>query len=69
MNQTDSKTFRLFNSQPSFSKGWGRIFDFSGALDKDSYNTSRTSKQADREAIRSDWEAVGEDLKITLKEY
>jgi hypothetical protein len=63
----NSPTFRLFGSTPSFIKGVGRVFDFSQSLD--SYNTSSTPEQADFDAIKSDWQAVGGDIKDSIEQY
>ena len=53
-------TFSLFN-QPSFVEGLARILDFGDTLSE--YNLSLTPQQADFHAIRSDWLAVGDDLR------
>ena len=66
-NYQDSPTFRLFNSLPSFTKGAGRIFDFSQTIDQ--YNASDTSEEADLKAIKSDWEAVGKDMRVAINSY
>jgi hypothetical protein len=66
-NYQDSPTFRLFTSLPSFTKGAGRILDFSQTIDK--YNASDTSEEADFKAIRSDWEAVGGDIRVAINSY
>lgn len=46
----------------SFIRGFGKLFDFGGTLVKydDIY---LFSKQADANAIRSDWEQIGADIK------
>lgn len=66
-NYQDSPTFRLFTSLPSFAKGAGRIFDFSQTIDQ--YNASDTSEEADLKAIKSDWEAIGKDMRVAIKSY
>ncbi|QQR78311.1 MAG: hypothetical protein IPJ68_04485 [Candidatus Moraniibacteriota bacterium] len=63
----NSPTFRLFGSNPSFMKGVARVFDFSQSLDK--YNTSPTTEEADFNAIKSDWEAVGKDIRVAIEKY
>ena len=50
----------LLFGRPSFSEGIGRVLDFGGTLDE--YNRSVSTEQADRVAIRADWEAVGNDI-------
>ena len=67
MNQyQDSPTFRLFSSTPSFMKGFGRIFDFSGSLNRYHNRMRSTSEKADSDALKSDWEAVGRDIRVVL---
>lgn len=63
----NSKTFILFDSMPSFSKGLARSIDVGNTIDK--YKTSESGDIADCKAIRSDWEAVGEDLEVSMKKY
>ena len=46
--------------RPSFWEGVARIFDFGDVLSQ--YNPGRTPAERDYLALRSDWEAVGEDL-------
>ncbi len=48
--------------------GAGRIFDFAGSYDVAVYNKFlRTDSDIlDHEAVRSDWDKVGEDLKEAL---
>jgi len=65
MNE-NSKTFKLIKSLPSFEKGMNRILDFYGDLDKDIYNTSPTQEEADYIALKSDWEATGDDIRKAL---
>lgn len=66
MSEFRSKTLELINSLPSFGKGMGRVFDFYGDLDKDAYNKSETALEADRKALKSDWQAIGEDIYESL---
>lgn len=47
-------------AKPSFLEGVARIFDFGGTLN--GYNDSPTGEEADAAAIRSDWEAIGQDM-------
>ena len=58
-----ARKYRRFNyARPSFIEGMARIFDFAGALDyhprPNPENNCDWAKDA--EAIRSDWEAVGQ---------
>jgi hypothetical protein len=61
-----SHTFRLIKKHPTFIGGFA-LFDFRGADSK--FVMSKTEKQADFEAIKSDWFAVGVDLKSAIKEH
>lgn len=48
-------------ARPSFWEGVGRIVDFGGTLSE--YNRSRNGVEADINALRMDWYAVGQDLR------
>lgn len=48
-------------STSSFLLGLGSIFNIAGNYYE--FNTSSNGKEADAKAIRSDWEAVGNDMK------
>jgi len=63
----NSKTFILFKSMPSFSKGLSRSVDMGNTIDE--YKTSESGDVADYIAIKSDWEAVGEDIRTSIKKY
>lgn len=52
-------------SRPSFLEGMARTLDIGSNLN--SYNTSRTEKDADAKAICSDWCMVGQDMAKALK--
>lgn len=49
-----------------FLEGMGHAIDLGGTLRRDPY---RTSIQSDAEALRNDWEMVGKDMHIAMKEY
>lgn len=59
-------TTRLF-SRPSFLEGMGRMFDSAGLLND--YQYDQTEKKADFNALRSDWFAVGDDIRVAIKIY
>lgn len=61
------KTFLLFDSMPSFSKGLARAIDVGNTIDD--YRTSKSDDEANCKAIRSDWEAVGKDIKKSIDNY
>ena len=52
---------------PSFLSGVSRILDFTGSLDPPLYGGP--PEQADAEALRQDWEAVGDDLERALAAF
>jgi len=52
-------------ARPSFIEGVARIIDFGGTLNI--YNDSMTEALADRNALASDWQAVGDALQESLK--
>ncbi len=52
-------TFFLF-AVPNFVGGVARAIDLGNTLTV--YNNSLTEEEADENAIRSDWKAVGDDL-------
>lgn len=54
-------------ARPSFLEGVARIFDFGGALNE--YNVSSTGHEADTAAIRSDWEAIGQDMRAAIEAF
>ena len=59
-------TFYLF-AKPSFIEGYGRLFDVGGSLN--SYNESTTAEEADLTALRTDWKAIGLDIKKATEKY
>jgi len=59
-------TTQLF-AKPNFLKGTARIVDLGRTINV--YNSSESGAEADRIAIESDWNAVGEDLNKTFKIY
>ncbi len=60
------KSIHLF-SRPSFLRGFARLIDLGGTLNK--YNYSESPEAADYYAVWSDWLAVGDDLKQGFNEY
>jgi hypothetical protein len=47
-------------AKPSFASGLARLLDLFGVFD--SYNISRSTREADALALHSDWYLVGRDL-------
>ena len=60
-----SPTFRNF-AMPSFLTGLARVLDLGATLSACSYVEWESPEEADWEAIRSDWEAEGDDLRVAL---
>ena len=52
---------------PSMLGGISKMLDF-GAT-SNIYNGSNTAAEADYRAIKSDWTAVGDDIRMALDEY
>jgi hypothetical protein len=50
-----------------FLEGMGRVLDIGGTMVV--YNESPTPEEADILALYSDWQAVGDDLKASMKLY
>ena len=44
-----------------------RLLDFAGTLNE--YNSSLSGEQADRIAIASDWRAIGDDLRLVIRNH
>ena len=65
-NIKNSPTFRLF-VRPSFIDGWARIIDLGATLDM--YNKNKTEQEADILALKSDWKAVGNDIKSAIDKF
>ena len=62
-----TQTFRLARSMPSFSRGLARSVDVGNTITE--YNFSKTGEKADFDALKSDWEAVGDDLRHSIQKY
>lgn len=60
-----NRTTFLF-SESSFIEGVGRIVDFGLNLNK--YNFSESGEEADYRALKSDWYAVGDDIRKVLND-
>ena len=54
-------------ARPSFTEGVARVFDIGGTLNE--YNTSSTGSEADAIAIRSDWDAIGQDILTAIRMF
>lgn len=65
MNNIDKRTDFLFKRRGFFT-GFSSVLSIAG--DKNKFNTSKSGKEADKKAIRSDWEMIGNDIRKTLVE-
>jgi len=63
----NSPTFRLIRQRRSFLDGMAALFDFRPVQFR--YNYDKTSNDADANAIHSDWQAVGDDLRSAMTLY
>ena len=63
---TGMRTDYLF-ARPSFLRGVASLFDFAGALRQ--YNFMPDPRLSDEMAIRSDWQAVGDDLRQAMGQF
>jgi hypothetical protein len=54
-------------ANPSTIEGMSRVVDLGATMQV--YNTSETDEQADFEALRNDWCAVGDDFRFAIKKY
>lgn len=54
----------LLFAKPSFVRGMGRAIDL-GAT-RDVYNDSKSPKEADTKALRTDWVATGKDIRKAM---
>ncbi len=50
-----------------FWKGVGSIFSLCGNYYE--FNASQTHEEADKKALKSDWENVGDDIKMANKKF
>ncbi len=55
---------RFLYARPSVTEGVALLLDFGQALNQ--YNTSPTGEAADEPALRADWYAVGDDLRVAI---
>ena len=63
---------KYFNyARPSFLEGMARIFDFGGTLDYYPRRSvvRKSGPEADAEALRADWEAVGQYIRDAIGQF
>ena len=63
----NSSTFRLFKKEPSFVDGFASLVDMTPNLSR--YNQDATENEADRNSLRADWSAIGDDLRGAIRQY
>ena len=54
-------------ARPSFLEGVARIFDLGDTMNE--YNVSDTGHEADADAIRMDWAAIGQDIGDSMQMF
>jgi hypothetical protein len=64
---TMNENFGLLSATPSFLEGVARTLDLGGTFTD--YNTLADAGEADFLALRSDWQAIGEDFDAALAQY
>ncbi len=57
--------YKLF-AEPTFLRGLAKVLDLGNTLDY--YNSSESPEQADVDALRADWNIIGQDLRDAAKE-
>jgi len=62
-----SEQFGLLYALPSALQGAASVLDIGGTLGE--YNASETDEMADFHALRSDWRAVGDDIRAAARQY
>ncbi len=62
-----NEQFGLLYAAPSFLEGIARSVDIGDTLTE--YNTSENGTAADLQALRSDWLAVGNDLREAISQF
>lgn len=63
-----SPSFRLFLERQNFLTGFTSVFDLYKPLEG-KYNTDSSTHEADQNSLKSDWMAVGQDMRSALKKY
>lgn len=61
-----NKRFSLFVT-PTFLSGLIRVFDIASTINV--YNDLQSPEEADFRALQSDWIVVGDDMKISIKDF
>ncbi len=66
MGELFKRTGRLF-ARPSFWEGASRVFDMGATLSE--YNRNQNEREADAQAILSDWLAVGDSIQSATIDF
>jgi len=59
-------TFRLFK-RPSFIAGMAALLNFGGNINK--YSADSSGQEADANSLKSDWTAIGNDMRTAITDY
>lgn len=54
-------------TSPSFAEGMARVLDIGSTMQ--TYNESLSPEEADKEAIKKDWQIIGKDIKNSIHAY
>lgn len=63
MTNTEKRTDFLFPKR-SFWKGFSSVLNIFGNQNK--FNSSKSGQEADYNALKSDWEMIGQDIQNTM---
>ena len=66
MEKNEHRTNFLF-PKDSFISGMGSVLNIAGNYFD--YNYSKTAKEADLRALKSDWKNVGDDIAASIKKF
>jgi hypothetical protein len=67
MENMNKYVFGKLFAQPSFIEGMARTLDIGNTLQK--YNEASTETEADIEAMKNDWRAIGDDIRAAISGY
>ena len=67
MESMNKYVFGNLFAQPSFIEGMARTLDIGNTLNR--YNESSSDQQVDIEAMKNDWRAIGDDIRVAISGY
>ncbi|PXV85106.1 hypothetical protein C8E03_11930 [Lachnotalea glycerini] len=54
---------------PNSKEGLARVLDMGSTINKKKYGITKNATKVDEEAIHSDWEAIGTDIRRAIDEF